>query len=180
MAMQISVPVSACGPTCRAPRSRVGSNAPPVVVSDVSVGAAARARGFPNATSSAMVTLAVGLLVLGTHALGVLAAAIIPVVAGSAIVDSRRLGDAPGAELAVADERRVRRGPAIEGHDADDLTRPDDRVFDDLAGQAAWVLEHVTLARVSAIFAKLDLPPGRREQQARPRRARVICAGRTA
>jgi DNA-binding CsgD family transcriptional regulator len=187
------------------------------------------------AAAVSLAALLVGLVVFGTHVPGVLAAAVVPVVAGWAIVQGRRLGthralswlartsaesddlpddmartaaEAVGARSATlwmgeagrlhavgvwprtdaaippvtldalcdARDRSVRaltRGTrmlgalTVEGHNADDLTRPDGRVFDDLAGQATWVLEHVTLARVASarrLAGRLDeLTPRERE-----------------
>jgi DNA-binding CsgD family transcriptional regulator len=168
------------------------------------------------AAAASLVALAVGLIGFGTHVPGVLAAALVPVAAGWAIVEGRRLATyralswlsrtspgsdqlpdeltrtaaealrAPGARLWMGGaeglhlvgtwpptdhpdptatlsglrdigERCVRAlqrdgsilgALTVEGVAAADLTRGEEQLFDDLAGQAAWVIEHLTLAQV--------------------------------
>jgi DNA-binding CsgD family transcriptional regulator len=202
------------------------------------------------AAGFSLAALAVGLIGFGTHVPGVLAAAVVPVAAGWAIVHGRRLAtyralswlsrtsagrddlpdemartaaqalSAPGATLWMGDadrlhavglwpssdaavpaatldtlcsaaDRSVRAlarddlllgALTIEGLGGDDLTRADGRLLDDLAGQATWVIEHLTLARVVNARARVggldDLTPREREVlelMARGLSNRAIC-----
>jgi DNA-binding CsgD family transcriptional regulator len=168
------------------------------------------------AAAVSLVALAVGLVGFGTHVPGVLAAAVVPVAAGWAIVHGRQLAayralswlsrtsaasddlpdemartaaealGTPGATLwlgepnrlhavgvwpqtdaaipavsldalrdgadrpvrALSRDGRLLGALTLEGVDAADLSRADARLLDDLAGQATWVIEHLTLAGV--------------------------------
>jgi DNA-binding CsgD family transcriptional regulator len=187
------------------------------------------------AAAVSVAALAVGLIAFGTHVPGVLAATMVPIAAGWAIVHGRQLAayralswlartaappadlpdemarttaealGAPGATLWLGDanclhaagvwprtqapiaalsfdaldgaeERSVRAltrdgrligALTVEAIGADALSRADARLLDDLAGQATWVVEHLTLAEVVGHRRRAghldDLTPRERE-----------------
>lgn len=187
------------------------------------------------AAAISLLTLAVGLAGFGTHVPGVLAATLVPIAAGWAIVQGRRLAAyralswlartspgsdelpddlartaaealrAPGARLWMGEATRLhlvgtwprsdaasptttldslgRSGArsvrpllrdgqllgalTVEGVDARDLSRGEAQLLDDLAGQAAWVIEHLSLAQIVAARRQAgqldDLTPRERE-----------------
>ena len=168
------------------------------------------------AAGGSLVALGAGLVVWGTHLPGVLAATLVPVAAGWAVVSGQRLtryralswlsrtgadaaelpselakttaealsassaavwmGDAqrlqavgvwPGTDVAIPAATLVelratpdrctraitRNGQLIgaltvEVRDAGSLTRAENRLLDDVTGQAAWIIEHLTLSQV--------------------------------
>ena len=168
------------------------------------------------AAGGSLVALGVGLVVWRTHLPGVLAATLVPVAAGWAVVSGQRLtryrtlswlsrtgadaaelpselakttaealsasgaalwmGDAqrlqavglwPGTDVAIpavtfvalsaAPDRCTRAitrngqligALTVEVGDARDLTRAEKQLLDDVTGQAAWIIEHLTLSQV--------------------------------